>query len=54
MSNNKCRSKTLWVRFTLGLFIYSTYARFPEKLKFLTPCYAHIRISVREVTNASF
>ena len=33
---------------------FSTYTKFSEKLTFLTPWYAHIRVRIREVRNVSF
>ena len=35
-------------------YSFSKYAKFSEKLTFLTPFYAHVRMRIRGVRNASF
>ena len=43
-SNRKQRVKT---GSAIRVYPFSTYAKFSEKLKFLTPKYAHVRVCIR-------
>ena len=35
-------------------YLFSKYTKISEKLTFLTPSYAHVRVGIREVRNVSF
>ena len=39
---------------TIGNDPFSTIATFSEKLFFLNPCYAHVRLCIRGLRNVSF